>query len=337
MRAKANAPLIGLFVLGALALGLGAVVALGAGMLFTPTLRCIMFFPNSVSGLEVGAPVLFRGVPLGTVKGIRILADPQHLTFSIPVVVEILGGRVALTGSDQKKATAETLLEARKTSPEALIRLLVRKGLRAQLVTQSFVTGQLAIALDLMPDTPERLVGKSDLVEIPTVPSMLEKLTKTIEKLPLQKLVDRLISAITGIEKLVNAPQVKAMPGKIDETLTTATAMLSAIKTKVNPLARTLEQTLDAYSGLAQNVDRRADGLAASATTALKAVDATLKEARGGLTNFQKIANANSPTVVDLNRALGEIANAARAIRELADFLERHPEALIQGKGGPRK
>jgi len=336
MSANANKTLIGLFVLGALALGLGAIVALGSGTLLTKKIRCIMFFPNSVSGLEVGSPVLFRGVPLGTVKGIRILADPEHLSFSIPVVVEILGGRVELSGPGQK-TTAETLLEARKTSPEALIHLLVRKGLRAQLVTQSFVTGQLAIALDLMPDTPERLVGMSDLVEIPTVPSTLEKLTKTIEKLPLQELVNRLISAITGIEELVNSPQSKRMPAKLDTALDSIAAMLQDIKSKVNPLAQDLSQTLENYSVLAKNIDRRADGLSASAITTMGSLGATLKEARGGLGNFQKIVNPDSPTVTDLNRALGEIARAARAIRELADFLERHPEALIQGKGGPRK
>ncbi|MGE4539178.1 MAG: MlaD family protein [Desulfovibrio sp.] len=337
MSAKANKPLLGLFVLGALALGLGAIVALGSGTFFTPKLRCIMFFPNSVSGLEVGSPVLFRGVPLGAVKEIRILADPEHLSFSIPVVVEILGGRVELSGPGQDKTSAETLLTVRKLSPEALIRLLVQKGLRAQLVTQSFVTGQLAVALDIMPDTPERLVGTSDLVEIPTVPSMFEKLTKTLERLPLQELVDRLIGAVTGIEELINSPQVKRLPAKLDTTLNTATAMLEAVKSQVNPLARTLEQTLDAYSGLARNLDRSADGLATSATSAMGSFDATLKDARGALGNFRKIVNAGSPTVTDLNRALSEIASAARSIRELADFLERHPEALIQGKGSPRK
>ncbi|UJX42155.1 MlaD family protein [Desulfovibrio sp. JY] len=336
MSAKANKPLLGLFVLGALALALGAIVALGSGSFFTKKFRCIMFFPNSVSGLEVGAPVLFRGVPLGTVKSIRILADPEHLKFYIPVVVEILGGRVELSGPGPKR-TAETLLQARDTSPADLLRLLIRKGLRAQLVTQSFVTGQLAIALDLLPDTPKRLVGKSDLVEIPTVPSTFEKLAKTLEKLPLQELVDRLIGAVTGIEALVNSPQVKRMPAKIDTALTSATTMLEAVKSQVNPLAHTLEITLDAYSGLAQNIDRRADGLASAAITAMGSFDATLKDARGALGNFQKIVNAKSPTVTDLNRALSEIARAARSIRELADFLERHPEALIQGKGSPRK
>jgi paraquat-inducible protein B len=336
MSAKANKTMIGLFILGALALGLGAVIALGSGLFFTKSYRCIMFFPNSVSGLQIGSPVLFRGVPIGSVKEISIRADARHLTFSIPVVVEILGGKVELTDAGPKGAI-ETLLQARRVTPAMLLRELINKGLRAQLVTQSFVTGQLAVSLDLMPDTPERLAGGTNMVEIPTVPSTFEKLTKTLEKLPLQELVDRLIGAITGVEQLVNSPQMKQMPAKLDSALENGAAALKDIREQVNPLARDLEKTLENYSLLAQNIDRRANGLAASATSAMGSFDATLKDARGALGNFQKIVNTNSPTITDLNRALAEIANAARAIRELAGYLERHPEALIQGKGGPGK
>ena len=338
MSAKANKTMIGVFVLGAIALALGAVIALGSGLFFTKSYRCIMFFPNSVSGLQIGSPVLFRGVPIGSVKdiSISIRADAKHLTFSIPVVVEILGGKVELTDAGPKGAI-ETLLQARKVTPAILLRELIKKGLRAQLVTQSFVTGQLAVSLDLMPDTPERLAGGTSMVEIPTVPSTFEKLTKTLEKLPLQELVDRLIGAVTGVEQLVNSPQMQQMPAKLDSALENGATALKEIREQVNPLARDLEKTLENYSALARNIDHRADGLATSATSAMGSFDATLKDMRGALGNFQKIVNTNSPTITDLNRALAEIANAARAIRELAGYLERHPEALIQGKGGPGK
>ena len=94
MSGKANKTMIGLFVLGALTLALAAIVALGSGVFFTKTFSCIMYFPNSVSGLEVGAPVLFRGVPIGSVKEISIEADASRLHFYIPVVIEILGNKI---------------------------------------------------------------------------------------------------------------------------------------------------------------------------------------------------------------------------------------------------
>lgn len=336
MSAKTNKPLIGLFVLGALALALGAVIALGSGLFFTKTYRCIMFFPNSVAGLEVGAPVVFRGVPIGAVKEISIEADPTHLKFYIPVVVEILGGKVKLiTGKGTNSIS--TLAHARKEDTGNLLTQLINKGLRAQLITQSFVTGQLAVSLDLMPDTPVRLVGNTELAEIPTVPSTFEQLTETIKQLPLQELVDRLIGAITGVESLVNSPELKAMPGKIDSALTNGNELLQEIRSKVGPLAQTLDGAVQNYSELAKHLDSRSEGLSSSAKTALNNLDATLKDGRAALGSFQKIVNSNSPTVSELNRALVEIGNAARAIREFASFLERHPEALIQGKGEPRK
>ena len=335
MSAKTNKTMIGGFVLGAVALALGAIVALGSGTFFTKTYRCIMFFPNSVGGLEVGAPVVFRGVPIGSVKEISIEADPTHLKFYIPVVVEILGGKIKLTGKPGEKDTS--LADARKEDPGNLLAQLVDKGLRAQLVTQSFVTGQLAVSLDLMPDTPLRLVGHSDIAEIPTVPSTFEKLTETIKQLPLQELVDRLIGAVTGIETLVNSPQLKALPGKIDATLNTGNTLLQEIRDKVGPLAKNLDEAITNFGELAKHLDTRSEGLSSAAKTTLGSLDTTLKDSRSAINNFQKIVNSNSPTVTDLNRALAEIANAARAIREFASFLERHPEALIQGKGAPRK
>lgn len=337
MSAKANKTLIGVFVLGALALALGAIVALGSGLFFTKTQRCIMFFPNSVAGLEVGAPVVFRGVPIGAVKEISIEADPAHLKFYIPVVVELLGGKIKLERGKERNDGSTTLYQARNEAPGNLLEQLIQKGLRAQLVTQSFVTGQLAVSLDLMPDTPVRLVGGTDLPEIPTVPSTFEKLTETIKQLPLQELVDRLIGAVTGIETLVNSPQLKAMPSKIDSALNTGNELLLEIREKVGPMAKTLDAAIANYSLLATNLDHRSEGLSASAKSTLTSLDATLKDGRSAINSFQKIVNSNSPTVTDLNRALAEISNAARAIREFANFLERHPEALIQGKGGPRK
>lgn len=326
--------MIGAFALGALLLALGAIVAFGPGLLFTQTLRCIMFFPNSVSGLRVGSPVLFRGVPLGSVKEISIEADAKGLTFNIPVVVELLGGKVQLDMS-QTGDSSETLYEARKVSPEALLRQLIAKGLRAQLITQSFVTGQLAVSLELKPDAPQRLVGNTDLVEIPTVASTFDKLEKTISQLPLQELVDRLINAIAGIEHLVNSPEMTRVPASIDATLDAASATVAEVRRKVGPLSDDLDRALAGYTELARHLEERADSLAGKAAKTFGSLDTSLKEARDAIGNFQKALNAESPTIAELNRTLRELAKVAGNIRGFTEFLLRHPEALIQGKAAP--
>lgn len=336
MSAPVNKTVLGAFVLGALALAVAAVVALGSGLLFTPKYECIMFFENSVSGLEVGAPVVFRGVPIGSVKEISIDADLAHLHFYIPVVVEILGGKVKLSVPNSQ-GTDESLMEARRENEDNLLKNLIDKGLRAQLITQSFVTGQLAVSLDLMPDTPVRLVGKSSLPEIPTVPSTFEKLTQTLKHLPLEELVTQLIEAVTGIKNLVNSPELTKLPGKIDTVLNNGSEMLNELRGKIDPLAERIDQAAQSFTDLAKHLDHRTEGLTSSADKTLLTLDATLKEGKAAIAKFQKVVNSDSPTITDLNRALAEVAGAARSLRELADYLERHPEALLQGKGGPRR
>ena len=337
MSATANKTTIGVFVLVAVTLAVAAVVALGSGLLFTEKYTCIMYFENSVSGLEVGAPVVFRGVPIGLVKEISLEADPAHMHFYIPVVVEIVGGKIKLVQSGKAGAKDASLVESQADTPNAMLAELVDRGLRAQLITQSFVTGQLAVSLDLMPDTPLRLVGRSNLPEIPTVPSTFDRLTQTIKRLPLEELVNRLTSAVTGFEKLVNSPELCQMPAKLDNALNTGTDLLRQVRDKVSPLADSLDDAARSVSDLAKHLDHRTEGLSSSAGKTLETLNAALKDGKSAIGKFEKVVNADSPTVTDLNRALSEMAGAARSIRELANYLERHPEALLQGKGGPRK
>ncbi len=327
---------IGAFVVGALALALGAVVVLGSGMLFSPKFRFIMYFESSVSGLGIGSSVLFRGVPIGTVTQIGVDAEATSLHFTIPVVIELEAGKIRLTSKDFRDKSG-TLLEARKENPVKLLNALVEKGLRAQLVTQSFVTGQLAVSLDFLPGTPVRMVGDGKLPEIPTVPSAFEEISKTLRQLPLQELVSRLVSAVSGIERLVNSPQMEQIPGRLDATLKESRDFLRELRAKVDPLTTSLESAVRDYAELAKRLDHRADGLANSANKTMETLNSTLNDGKKALAKFEKVVSSDSPTVTDLNKALSEIAAAARSIRALSDYLERHPEALIQGKGINRR
>ncbi|WP_027189575.1 MlaD family protein [Fundidesulfovibrio putealis] len=336
MSTKVNKGMIGAFVLGALALAVAGVIALGSGMFFTKKFKFIMFFDNSVSGLTIGAPVVFRGVPIGLVTEIGVIADPHNLHFYIPVTIELQSGLLNMS-SGKGSQTKETLMDARKEGMEEVLKDLVEKGLRAQLVTQSFVTGQLAVSLDLMPNTQARLVGASKLPEIPTVPSMFDELSQTLKHLPLEELVNRLIGAVTGIEKFINSPQMAQVPANLDAALIEFRTLTQDIRTRVDPLSKSVDGTLKSYKDLADNLDQRSSGLTGSVNNTLKVLDAALKDGRQTLTKMDKVVSPDSPTVTDLNKALSEIAAAARSIRTLADYLERHPEALIQGKGTNRR
>ena len=142
MKRKASATLIGTFVVAGIALIATAIIALAGNNLFTPKERTVMYFSGSVYGLQVGAPVVFRGVRVGSVESIQVSYDRNTDAFSIPVVAVLDSD--AVRGLDGKQADAGS-------DPELALPALVKRGLNAQLSMQSLLTGQLYVDLDLRP------------------------------------------------------------------------------------------------------------------------------------------------------------------------------------------
>ena len=175
---RANPALIGAFVLGGVALASIVVVVWGSGRFFRETRSLVCYFSGSVNGLNAGAPVKFRGVQIGSVTDIRFrLAEAAAVSpeeFRIPVWFEV----------DLKQ-----LSDLRGGRPVRLDRArideLIAQGLRAQLQTESFVTGVLFVGLDFFPGSPIALVhgDRPDILEIPTMPTALERASQTISKL----------------------------------------------------------------------------------------------------------------------------------------------------------
>ena len=196
MSKMANKSLIGAFVIGAIALAVISVIIFGSGKFFRKQLGFIMFFEGSIKGLNVGSPVIFRGVKIGEVKDIALHLRPSDLTFFIPVVVEIDPNRIQTEGV--------------RATPYQNIQAMIDKGLRAQLQSQSFVTGQLAVGIDFYPDKPAKLLGLSKKYhEIPTVPTPIEELQKSIEELNLKEFAEKVKSTLDGVEKAVNSPEIQ--------------------------------------------------------------------------------------------------------------------------------
>ncbi len=209
MSKQANKTVIGAFVVGAVALAVTGVLIFGSGKFLSKLNPYVMYFEGSVKGLNIGSAVMFRGVKIGTVTDIVLRADPEHMTVEIPVFIEIDPERFQkIRQGRRKRDAAETL------------KLLVDRGLRAQLQMQSMVTGQLMIELDYHPDKPAKLVGADTRYpEVPTIPSSMQQLTQTIESLPLGEMVTNLTLALQGLERAVNSPEVGKGMKNINETL----------------------------------------------------------------------------------------------------------------------
>lgn len=327
MAKKANPAAIGGFVVGAAALLVVGVLVFGSGKLWKATRPWVSYFPGSVKGLQVGAPVTFRGVKIGQVTSIKAVLNvrDEPLTILTPVYWEYDTDMVETVGISRAE------LNKMAAAGRPVDQLLIKRGLRAQLQLQSFVTGQKFIQIDFHPDTPIRLVGvDTDVPEYPTIPSSLAHLTKSLEELPLREIGDAALNLLHHADQLVNSPEVKAVLRSANETLKTYDKVGRNIDSKIIPQTSKLVKNIDTQiipqtSKLVQDLDSQVTPAARDA----------LKEAEATLATYRDLMAEGSPVRYELVVLLSEAAAAARSIRVLTDYLERHPEALLAGKGGP--
>lgn len=341
MSKRANTTAIGAFVLGAIVLILVAVTLFSTGRFFNARVVVVTVFEGSVTGLQVGSPVEFRGVPVGTVTSIRAIYDPAKASFEIPVYMSLDGDSVTNIRGDDPEPT-----------PEQAIESMIEQGLRSRLDIRSFVTGQKFVALDFNPNTPARVVGiDNEIPEIPSIASRLDRVTSMFDKLDVDQLAAKAITTLDGISALVNSPVLASTIENLDNTsrnantlvlrLQSATesadaalaSMLSEISTlgshtdeRLARVETNLNATLASVRTLAQNLDRKVGPLSSSA-------EATMAQATETLRAAETLIGEDSTTRYNLDKTLDELAAAARSVRLMADYLEQNPDALLKGKG----
>ena len=215
---------------------------------------------------------------------------------------------------------------------------LIEQGLRARLGLQSVVTGQLQIELDFFPEEAAVLMGMNKKYqEIPTIPSTFEKLTKTLENLPVKEVFDKLSSSLTRIDVLLNSPGTTEFLKSLKLAVEDARKVLQKVDKQVQPMTDKIGEALKAYQNLAQNLDRKIDPLISEVNETVKALAEASKQAEETLRAVENVVGDNSVVTVELTKTLREFSSAARSIRNLSDYLSRHPEALIRGKGGDNR
>src|SRR4029434_2161921 len=166
MASKINPTMIGAFVVGAIVLVVAGVLLFGGGKFFTEKQPYVLFFDSSVEGLNVGAPVTFRGVQIGQITQISAIANPQTFDLIIRVKIEIVRGVVKVGAEGQRFQDLRQRVEG-----------LIQRGARASLRMQSFVTGLLYVAIDFYPGTPIKLLGLDPAyTELPTIPSDMDQM-----------------------------------------------------------------------------------------------------------------------------------------------------------------
>ena len=316
---RASPTLVGAFVLGALALAVAGLAVFGSGKLFRRTAQFVMVFGGSVNGLSVGAPVKFRGVQVGSVTKIMLSLPGMTLPeLRIPVFIEIDQDLVSKLGG--------MINPAEPTSFAALI----DEGLRAQLQLESIVTGVLFVELDLFPGSPVNLFlpKESGYLEIPTQPTLLQEASQTgadliakLRDVDFDGLVTSIRDAARSVGDLAGSPELRQSLVAAREAMVSARDTLNEIRPRIPQLA----SGVDSASNRLQGSLKRFDTTLGSLDTALGSLDTTLG-------SVNRLVDPRAPLVYQLTTTLGDLGKAAQSIRELADYLDRNPSAIITGR-----
>ena len=339
MSKEANKIAIGGFVVGAIGLVVLAILVFGSGRIFEKKSRQVLFFQGSVQGLNVGAPVKFRGVDIGMVDTIRLAINPADLQFYVPVYVEIFNNRLSILEESTPDKTFK--------GDEGMDRLVKELGLRGQLQLQSFVTGQLFINYDFYPETPIRKVGlEKKVYEVPTIPTTLQVLTETAEKIlsDLRRVNFREIGAniaetAEGINELVNSTDLRETVARFNNAVKDiqrlardTDALVASINGKFDTASDNFSSTMQDTRELVRSIDKRVNSSATDIEKTLAAVQSSFEKAESLLTETEKLIAENSRLRREIIMTLESLSDASRSMEELTDYLQRHPESLIKGK-----
>ena len=235
--------------------------------------QLVMFFNESINGLNIGSPVSFRGVEIGQVSKIELIPNKDKKGFSIPVFVKL--------NENQNFRARSSVWSGNNT---VFLEDLVRNGLKAKLMTQSYLTGQLMIELEMLPKIQPVFQNKyifKNVLEIPTVLSPIGELSQGIQNLPIKDIIEKFDKFLVNINE--------KFPIALDEIITMASNVNKAAIT-INNLAGSIDNSIE--------------------------------------------NNTNTLPIIinNFNQTMIEIGEAANSLKNLTDFLERHPEAILKGK-----
>lgn len=260
------------------------------------------YFNDSVRGLTKGASVEFQGIKVGEVVDIKLEFDPRQFSSRVPVLLVIEPERFSINGTPQ-------------IEPETMVLKLIENGLSAQLRTGMLLTGQLYVNLTLAAHGSNQLQHSvSGHPVIPTIAGPTQEILasvshflKRLENLPLEEIGSDLKASMQGIRQLVGSRD---------------------LADSLSALRQSLEQINAFSASLNKNTAPQLAAVLDEAARALSQTQSTMATA-------EHLLGADAPLTFELTDMIRELAKAGRAVTALADYLERHPEALLFGKGAP--
>jgi paraquat-inducible protein B len=318
MAKRVSTTTVGAFIVSALALIVAAVMVFGSGRFFRPRHQFVCFFRGNLNGLKVGAPVKFRGVQIGSVTAVRLnipgqprITEVEAKNAALPVFIELDQSQIAGLGG------------AGDVGSENVLRAFVARGLRAQLATESLLTGLLYVDLDFHEETQPRFLLRpgSQYREIPTVPTSFEQIQEKalnalarLDQIDLGALIAALTDAAKATRSLVDSPKLKEVIKEMADTANSMQVTMASIR-------RSSEQLNANLKPLIASLKKTSD----QATLTLASAQITLADLSGTL-------DPDSPLGYQLTRTLQDMSQASQAVSTLADYLHRNPSALVRGR-----
>jgi paraquat-inducible protein B len=319
---------IGGFTVGALALLLVAMFIFGGGQfLRADKVRFVIFFDSSLNGLDIGAPVKMQGVKVGEVTKIVLQIDPKINKIYKPVVIEI--DRKTLTTSEGTSFPRAMTRKEREANRDGL----VAAGFRARLEMQSLLTGLLYIDFDVHRDKPPVFTGLEyqGLLELPAIPTTVDEIRNTVEEvakkvneLPLEDIVQNLSASLREINNFLASEDVKKSKVALANTLGEMEKTVKTLNHNLEPLLVHTNNTMVSTNALIRDFKP----IVANTDKTLTAATAALDRSRDSMAKLDGAVGPES----DLTETLEALKDTARSIRNLTDYLERHPEAVLTGK-----
>ena len=321
---------IGAFIFGALLLTFLALLFFSGGRIFAQKQSVLMYFEGSVQGLQIGAPIKLKGVVLGEISDIQINfqslskqsgGDEGSSQAAVTTVVaDLLLKRISNSGIE---ASDEFLTEA------------VDNGLRAQLNYQSFLTGLLYVELDFHPESPAKRYAYQDaLVEIPTMATEFEQISKKFQNINLEDLVSNLNSMVGRINALLASGEIERTLVSANNTLASIEKAAGGLDQEVTTLSRDLSQTLAQADQLIGQLNKSAPEIVASLDQSLLRLNNSLANVETAAGQMAYTFSEDGQTVNKMNTALDDVRRAALALQTLSETLDQNPDAIWRGRAG---
>ncbi|MCS4200903.1 MlaD family protein [Salinibacter ruber] len=338
MSQRVSPTLIGLFVVGALALGVVGVGAFGSGQFFEQRTTFISYFDESVNGLDVGAPVKFKGVPIGEVTDINLRVDLENETFQVPVQYAV----------NLDPVTDTTGARLNLDDP-ALLRDQIEDGLRAQLQLESIVTGKLYVELTYIsdPDSAVYAQGPPSRLSIPTELSPLAKLGEgasglvtNLRQFDVTQINENLVTFLVNANDKLEALDAEAINRSALSTIESVREVVEfkEVRTALQDMPKATERlraTIKDAQALIQRLDRGVEPTADELEKTSRQLRATLKRMRRTMDEVDQTLSPNSGIGYQMNEALSNLSEATEALRVLVQSLERNPSMFLRGREEP--